>query len=334
MEPKNSRLIPMTSSPPTKATQCLAANSAEATLLPAAIGRKRNPTIEDFNFPPGLPTADDLPCSDGKPVDSILQELLPGLLKAILIWLWQERTDWLFGIDLGFHYRHGIPPVAPDGMLCLGVKKDDSENLRSSYVLWQENVIPLFALEVISKTAGGERTEKMDIYESVGILYYLIYAPLLKRKTKFQLYKLIEGEYVLQSDGKQPYWMPEIGLGIGVERLIYLNTEREWLFWYDEQGQRYLTPSERMTEEKKRAEAEKQRAEAEKQRAEAEKQRAEMEKQRAEMEKQRAEIEKHRAEAAEQESATERQRAEVAEQGIATLRKRLLELGVDPDSLP
>jgi hypothetical protein len=37
---------------------------------------------EDFHFPDGLPTADDLPCSDDKPVDSILQELLPGLLKA------------------------------------------------------------------------------------------------------------------------------------------------------------------------------------------------------------------------------------------------------------
>ncbi len=60
--------------------------------------RKRNPTIEDFCFPDGLPTADDLPCSDDKPVDkewsrrfpparvfrSILQELIPGLLKTIL----------------------------------------------------------------------------------------------------------------------------------------------------------------------------------------------------------------------------------------------------------
>jgi hypothetical protein len=46
---------------------------------------KRNPTIADFNFRPGLPTADELPDSDGKPVDSELQELIPGLLKAILL---------------------------------------------------------------------------------------------------------------------------------------------------------------------------------------------------------------------------------------------------------
>jgi hypothetical protein len=202
-------------------------------------------------------------------VDSILQELLPGLLKAILIELWQERTDWLFRIDLGFYYRPYTPaildetaePNAPDGMLCFGVKENTDENFRSSYVLWQEKVLPLFTLEIVSKTPGGERSEKMDIYESMGILYYLVYAPLLKRKSRFQLYKLIEGKYVLQSDGKQPCWMPEVGLGIGVERITYINQEREWLLWYDEQGVRYLTPTERTAAERKQAEAEKQRAE-------------------------------------------------------------------------
>jgi hypothetical protein len=244
----------MTSSPLAKTTQHSAA--------------KRNPTIEDFHFPDGLPTAADLPFSDDKPVDSILQELLPGLLKAILIELWQERTDWLFGIDLGFYYRPHTPAIAPDGMLCLGVKENTDENFRSSYVLWQEKVLPLFTLEIVSKTPGGERTEKMDIYESMGILYYLVYAPLLKRKTRFQLYKLIEGKYVLQSDGKQPYWMPEVGLAIGVERITYISQEREWLLWYNEQGVRYLTPTERTAAERQRAEVERQRAEAEEQRAE------------------------------------------------------------------
>jgi Putative restriction endonuclease len=244
----------MTSSPLAKATQPSTA--------------KRNPTIEDFHFPEGLPTAYDLPFSDDKPVDSILQELLPGLLKAILIELWQERTDWLFGIDLGFYYRPDTPAIAPDGMLCLGVKEDISENFRPSYVLWQEKVLPIFTLEIVSKTPGGERTKKMDIYESMGILYYLVYAPLLKKKARFQLYKLVEGEYVLQSDGKQPYWMPEVGLGIGVERIRYVGGEREWLLWYDEQGVRYPTPTERVAIEKRRSELAEQRAEAERQRSE------------------------------------------------------------------
>ena len=85
----------MTSSPLAKPVQ----SSIAHTLLAETVAYNRNPTIEDFNFSEGLPTADDLPCSDGKPVDSILQELLPELLKTILIYLWKERTDWLFGMQ-------------------------------------------------------------------------------------------------------------------------------------------------------------------------------------------------------------------------------------------
>lgn len=39
--------------------------------------------------------------------------------------------------------------------------------------------------------------------------------------------------------------MPEVGLGIGRERGTYQGMTREWLYWYDEQGVRFLTPEER-----------------------------------------------------------------------------------------
>jgi Uma2 family endonuclease len=219
------------------------------------VKKKRNPKIEDFHFPDGLPTADELPCSDGAPVDSELQELIPGLLKAILIDLWSDRKNWLFSIDMAFYYDPAQPrtAIAPDGMLSLGVAEAASDNLRSSFVLWQEKVIPLFAVEIVSKTAGGEKTKKFEVYQSVGILYYLVYSPLLKRKAKFQLYKLVEGEYVLQSAGQEPYWMPEIGLAIGAEKRVYGGIEREWLYWYDEDGGRYLAPVERADAEAQRA---------------------------------------------------------------------------------
>ena len=258
---------------------------------------KRNPTIEDFEFRDGLPTAEELPDSDDKAVDSELQELIPGLLKAILLDLWCDQTNWLFGIDLGLYYHPDQPAIAPDGLLSLGVEDIDDECLRSSYVLWDEKVIPLFVLEVISRTPGKEQTKKFEIYQSIGILYYLVYAPLRKRKAKFQLYKLIDGKYVLQSDGQQPYWMPEIGLAIGSENRIYRRSQREWLYWYDENDVRYPTPTER-------AEAESQRAKAESQRAEAESQRADI------------------ATAARQ----------AAEKENNVLRQRLRALGIDPDS--
>ena len=77
--------------------------------------QKRNPTIEDFKFRDGLPSAEELPDSDGKPVDSELQELIPGLLKAILLDLWDERPNWLFSIDMGFYYHPDKPAIKLSG---------------------------------------------------------------------------------------------------------------------------------------------------------------------------------------------------------------------------
>jgi Uma2 family endonuclease len=278
---------------------------------------KRNPTIQDFYFPPGLPTAADLPCSDGKPVDSILQELIPGLLKATLLDIWADRFDWLFGIDLGFYYDPQKPAVSPDGMLCLGVREDPDENLRLSYTLWEEQVLPSFVLEVVSKTSGKERKEKKDLYASLGILYYLIYAPLAKRQEKFQLYKLVQGNYELQSNGRPAYWLPEIGLGIGVERFTYAQRERDWLAWFNVDGQRYPTPIDRANLEAQKSRLEAQRAD------QAEQEKAVVEREKA--------VADQRADRAEQEKAAADQRADRAEQQAAALRQKLRELGIDPD---
>jgi Putative restriction endonuclease len=272
--------------------------------------KKRNPTIEDFKFRDGLPTAEELPDSDGKPVDSELQELIPGLLKAILIDLWDDRPNWLFSIDMGFYYHPDKPAIAPDGFLALGVEEIEDECLRSSYVLWDEKVIPLFALEIVSKTPGKEQTKKFEIYQSIGILYYLVYAPLRKRKARFQLYKLIDGDYVLQSDGQQPYWMPEIGLAIGSEQWLYHRSQREWLFWYNQNNLRYPTPTERAKAASEQAKAASEQAKAASEQAKAESQRAQAESQRANL-------------------AIAAQAA--AEQENMALRQRLRELGIDPD---
>ncbi|WP_333093266.1 MULTISPECIES: hypothetical protein [unclassified Microcoleus] len=46
-----------------------------------------------YNLPRNLPSPDELLDSDETPVDNELQELIPGLLKAILLILWSERMD-------------------------------------------------------------------------------------------------------------------------------------------------------------------------------------------------------------------------------------------------
>ncbi len=212
----------------------------------------------DFYSPKYFPSADELLDSDETPVDNELQELIPGLLKAILLMLWEDRLDWFFGIDMGIYSDPLQPPIVPDAFLSLGVERFYDEELRPSYVLWDENVIPTLAIEIVSPTYRQEYTTKLDKYAAMGVLYYVIYSSKRRRKPKLEVHKLIDGEYVLQVGN--PVWMSEIELGIGCERGNYGGVTREWLYWYDLAGKRYPTPNERIQQESQRAQQESQRA--------------------------------------------------------------------------
>jgi Uma2 family endonuclease len=195
-----------------------------------------------------LPTAEELPYSDGKPVDNEFQNLIPNLLRSILSFAWTGRTDWFFGVDLGIYYDPNKPAVAPDAFLSLGVErfKGGDDIGRLSYVLWEEDyVVPILAIETVSKTYGGEYEQKRDIYAQMGVLYYAVF--LIKPKSRrghkiLEIYRLVDGEYELLR-GDQ-VWMPEIGFALGRERGIYDDRVREWLYWYDESGQRLPIPEE------------------------------------------------------------------------------------------
>jgi Uma2 family endonuclease len=198
-----------------------------------------------------LPTAEELPYSDDTPVDSELQDLVAHLLRTTLAAIWAERHDWFFGIDMGVYYHPEKPAIVPDGFLSLGVQRILGERLRLSYLLWAENYIPpILTLEVVSKTPGGEYKRKKREYARMGVLYYVIYAPDRRRKPPLEVYKLQNNIYEQPEivPFGSPLWLPEINLGIGRERGMYQGIEREWLYWYDEEGNRYLTPEERVEE--------------------------------------------------------------------------------------
>jgi Uma2 family endonuclease len=220
----------------------------------------------EYKLPRYLPSAEELPDSDDTPVDNELQELIPGLLKAILLILWSERMDWFFGIDMGIYFHPEEPPIVPDGFLSLGVERFYDEELRPSYVLWDENVTPILALEIVSPNYRKEYSAKKDDYADLGILYYVIYSSRRRRKPRLEVHKLVDGNYILQSGN--PVWMPEIGLGIGCERGNYSGVTREWLYWYNEQGQRYPSPEEWVKQEVQLAIQAKQSAEQAQQHAE------------------------------------------------------------------
>ncbi|MEE3719673.1 Uma2 family endonuclease [Tumidithrix elongata RA019] len=215
-----------------------------------------------------LPTAEQLSCSDETPVDNQLQNDIPNLLLFLLSFIWAKRDDWYFGIDMAVYYNPDEPAIVPDGFLAVGVKRDTGERGRLSYVLWEENYItPVIALEVVSEKYNGEYEGKLEDYQALGILYYAIYNPLSGRRgrhkyrDRLEVYKLISGEYklislnVIQKDSKAFVWMPELDLGLGYENGEHLGWQREWLYWYDKNGDRYLSEAEQERQAKLVAEA-------------------------------------------------------------------------------
>lgn len=199
-----------------------------------------------------LPGSEDLPCSDDTPVDNENQNALPNWLLAMLEEIWQDRQDWFFGVDMAIYNCEGqanaTPTVIPDGFLCLGVERHKRGDLgRLSYVLQEEQEIaPIVVLEMVSKTYGKEYDQKLQNYQELGVKYYVIYNREYSDRHQhqpFEVYKLGRRGYRLQRG--EPYWMPEVGLGIGRVRGKLGGIEREWLAWHNDQGHPYPLPLQR-----------------------------------------------------------------------------------------
>jgi len=125
-------------------------------------------------------------------------------------------------------------------------------------VLWEENnIVPQLAIEFVSRTYGQEYSDKLGLYAQMGVLYYVIYNPEYWKRDKhepFEVYHLEGSEYVRLCG--EPIWLPEIGLGIGREVGTFEGWRREWLYWYDQQGNRFSSLEERAEQERQRAEQE------------------------------------------------------------------------------
>ena len=240
-----------------------------------------------------LPSSFELPDSDDKPADNELQILVATLLHDILSEQWNERTDWFFGINMGiYHDSDPDKAIVPDGFLSLGVKRRKHPGGRTSYVTWEENnIVPSLVLEVVSKTYGGEYDDKMNTYARLGVLYYVIFNPQFYQRDKhepLEIYHLKAGTYEHQQ--KEPYWMEEIGLGLGRANRIYHQWQYQWLYWYNKKGTRLKTPSEhakQMQLQKERAlqKAKQERLEKEQAQQQVEQERLEKEQERLERNK-------------------------------------------------
>ena len=224
--------------------------------------------------------------------------------------------------DLNVYYdaRHSGWYKRPDWFLVLGVSRhQEQQDLRLSYLVWQEGVNPFLVVEFLSP--GTEEEDlgqtirsvnqpptKWEVYEQIlRIPYYVIYD---RYENQLRAFRLNGNRYEALSLPDGRLWLAEIQLGLGLWQGSYQGTTGLWLRWYDETGW-IPTLAER--------------AEKEHQRAEDERQRAEDERQRAQQEHQRAEDERQRAQQMEMALAEERQQ-------VQQLLEQLRSLGVDPNN--
>jgi Uma2 family endonuclease len=233
----------------------------------------------DLRLP--LPSTDELPCSDDTPVDNEDQNLLPNVLLFLLNTIWANRMDWYFGVDMAvYHAGEGFNPrvpVVPDAFLSLNVERRKGGRSRRSYATWEENdVVPILTLEMVSHKLGGEYDEKMKLYADLGVLYYVIYNPEFWQRDRhqpFEVYKLIQDHYQLQIG--EPFWMPEVGLGIGRCQQVMGGIQQEQLSWFNAQGQRYPAPDDVIQQTQEQLKIQQQQTETAQQQAVAARQRAE-----------------------------------------------------------
>jgi hypothetical protein len=127
-----------------------------------------------------------------------------------------------------------------------------------------------------------------------------------------EVYKLVAGEYELLPRENNRVGLPEIGLALGYEQGEHIAWVREWLYWYDESGNRYLTAEERASEAE--AIAKQERLIATQERLNAQQER----------------LAKQEAEAIAQQERLAKQEAEQKAQRLA---ERLRSLGINPDEM-
>ncbi len=238
-----------------------------------------------------LPTMYDLPSENpeepGLPDE--YHDLQPQLLSRTLRSPSYPPQRIFTGTDINLYYdvRHTQWYKRPDWFLVVGVPRlYEERDLRSSYVVWQEGVNPFVVVELLSpgtakedlgdyaeveeegergraregENAGGRETplRKWDVYEKIlRVPYYLVFS---RYTNRVRFFKLVGGHYQEQAlDPENPrIWIPELEVGLGLWQGEYEGIERQWLRWYDDQGNWIPTDTEQERQEK---EQERQRAE-------------------------------------------------------------------------
>lgn len=185
-----------------------------------------------------------------------------------------EQT--FIGTDINLYYDGHHPRwyKRPDWFVVLGVARaNQQQDLRLSYVIWQETLAPFLVVELRSPGTEDEdlgqniralpdrdtSPGKWEVYERIlRVPYYVVFDRYTNQMRAFGLNRTRYQEIAVSD---QRLWLEEIRLGLGVWPGVYEDIEGRWLRWYDAVGRWIPTLAEWAALESQRAEQEKQRAE-------------------------------------------------------------------------
>jgi len=232
-----------------------------------------------------LPTQDELPYSDGEPLESERHALAMQLLiRSLKPWL-QERHErgegaGYVGGDM-FLYFSAEQVMnrsfrGPDVFIALGVKAGE----RKSWVVWEEGKAPDVVIELLSdSTRKTDINSKPRVYrDEVGVREYYWFDPFhLADFAGFAFSEnrpdsqTVDGDHAQADDGDNamvPNLRPDgdgritsevLGLRLGPWTGCYDGVTADWLRWYTLSGELLLTVDERANERARRAEEKAQR---------------------------------------------------------------------------
>jgi Uma2 family endonuclease len=212
-----------------------------------------------------LPTMYDLPSED--PEESGLpdefhpaqSQLLSDTFKSPVV----SATDIFVGTDINLYYDSRYPQwyKRPDWFLVLGAARSATvEEMRWSYVIWQESVPPFLVVELLSEGTAdedlgqtlrvvGKPPTKWQVYEQIlRVPYYVVF----DRVTQWlQAFKLNGSRYEALNLVDERLWLDEVQLGVGVWEGEYGGAVGKWLRWFD--GSNAWIPTAQEAAEKARS---------------------------------------------------------------------------------
>lgn len=226
-------------------------------------------TVAADGIPVVLPGEDELPYSDGVPMETYRHFQQMMLLLLSLRRAWAGRNYFAAGDMFIYYSKHQIKKNdfrGPDVFVVL----DTSNRERKSWVAWHEGKLPDVVIELTSSTTRHiDRGEKMHIYSRIWkVAHYYLFDPF---SLELEGYTLDENESFVPiqpcENGDLP--CPHLGLALGIRPGEFDGVEAPWLRWLDATGQPLLTSEEDAERALTRLETERERAEVERERADA-----------------------------------------------------------------